>query len=333
MHAHRIDTFDYVKGIGIILVVYGHVARGVYNAGLPIDQGFYILLDSILYSFHMPLFFFVSGYFFPRSQEKRGAVELVRSKANTILYAYVVWSLIQGLIEFVLAPYTNGDVTLGQVFSLLWQPRAHFWFLYALFGIFLFSAVLYRKFTPAWTSLVLGLAVVLYLTGYSFVDIYLFNAFSQWFVYFALGASAACMLPRIDLRHPGWLALITMLFLMTQWGGVNGAVILGHAPVVRLALAIIGIGFVLLWGRQLAIWGWSWLAYLGRHSLEIYLIHILAGSGLRIVLQKMLDISDPAVHLVLGTLAGIVVPLLVAVSARNWRMGWLFLPPQRLRNA
>jgi fucose 4-O-acetylase-like acetyltransferase len=54
---------DYAKAIGIILVVYGHVARGIFNAGLVIDQALYELVDHVIYSFHMPLFFFCRGFF------------------------------------------------------------------------------------------------------------------------------------------------------------------------------------------------------------------------------------------------------------------------------
>ena len=50
---------DYAKAIGIILVVYGHVARGLYSAGIDIPYELYVLIDSIVYSFHMPLFFFL----------------------------------------------------------------------------------------------------------------------------------------------------------------------------------------------------------------------------------------------------------------------------------
>ncbi|MGD8271633.1 MAG: acyltransferase family protein [Desulfobacterales bacterium] len=46
----RIAWIDNVKAIGILLVVYGHTA------------GFGFLLEKFAYSFHMPLFFFVSGY-------------------------------------------------------------------------------------------------------------------------------------------------------------------------------------------------------------------------------------------------------------------------------
>ena len=48
---NRISYFDIAKGIGIILVMFAHVT-------LPIT------LEKFIYSFHVPLFFFLSGYFF-----------------------------------------------------------------------------------------------------------------------------------------------------------------------------------------------------------------------------------------------------------------------------
>jgi len=52
---------DYFKAIGIILVVYGHSARGLHAAHLPFDQDMFMAFDAAIYSFHMPLFFFISG--------------------------------------------------------------------------------------------------------------------------------------------------------------------------------------------------------------------------------------------------------------------------------
>lgn len=141
MSTERNAIFDYAKGIGIILVVYGHVVRGLMNAGLPMDKALHGLVDSIIYSFHMPLFFFLSGLFLLGSLAKRGWGGLVLSKVDTIFYPYIVWSLIQGLIEVALSGSTNGNVTLEQVFSLLWQPRAQFWFLYTLFAVFVVAGL------------------------------------------------------------------------------------------------------------------------------------------------------------------------------------------------
>lgn len=45
----RIANIDYVRAIAIILVVAGHVNFANYH------------IKALIYSFHMPLFFFVSG--------------------------------------------------------------------------------------------------------------------------------------------------------------------------------------------------------------------------------------------------------------------------------
>lgn len=49
--AKRIEYLDYAKGIGIILVVLGHI---LIKGNIKI----------YIYSFHMPLFFIISGYLF-----------------------------------------------------------------------------------------------------------------------------------------------------------------------------------------------------------------------------------------------------------------------------
>lgn len=49
--SNQIVSFDILKGGGILLVILGHIQ-------IP------YMLKTVIYSFHMPLFFFVSGCFF-----------------------------------------------------------------------------------------------------------------------------------------------------------------------------------------------------------------------------------------------------------------------------
>ena len=49
----RIEWIDIAKGIGIILVVIGHISQ-------------IKVLNDIIYSFHMPLFFIISWYLYKR---------------------------------------------------------------------------------------------------------------------------------------------------------------------------------------------------------------------------------------------------------------------------
>ncbi|BBR77056.1 hypothetical protein WP4S18C04_16420 [Klebsiella pneumoniae] len=36
-NANRNEWVDYAKGFGIVLVVYGHISRGLYNSGIISD--------------------------------------------------------------------------------------------------------------------------------------------------------------------------------------------------------------------------------------------------------------------------------------------------------
>ena len=75
----RLDWADVAKGIGILLMAVAHSA-------IPPDRwGIWI------YSFHMPLFFFLSGYFF--SLRPGGVADTIRHKAFPILMPYLSYSL------------------------------------------------------------------------------------------------------------------------------------------------------------------------------------------------------------------------------------------------
>ena len=51
---NRNENVSLAKGLGIILMVLGHTGFSYYGNGF-------------IYMFHMPLFFFLSGYFLKRS--------------------------------------------------------------------------------------------------------------------------------------------------------------------------------------------------------------------------------------------------------------------------
>ena len=163
---NRVKWVDYAKAIGMILVVYGHVSRGLYNAGIEVSVSFYSLCDSIIYSFHMPLFFFISGLFFTKSVSNRGPKEFIFSKIDTIFYPYVIWSLLQGAVEYFFSKYTNGEQSFTQILSVLWKPIDQFWFLYALFFIFIISIIMFfilPKVSKYFNIIFLVLSVMLYL--------------------------------------------------------------------------------------------------------------------------------------------------------------------------
>lgn len=127
----RNTFFDCTRGLGICLVVFGHVQRGLSDAHLlpanyPFEQ-----IDFTLYTFHMPLFFLLAGLYVWPALEK-GRMPFIRSKFVAIVVPYFVWSIIQGGVQVAMSHSTNHPLSLSDWPMLFYAPLGQFWFLYAL---------------------------------------------------------------------------------------------------------------------------------------------------------------------------------------------------------
>lgn len=320
---------DNAKGLGIILVVYGHVARGLAIAGLPTDPHLFRLVDSIIYSFHMPLFFFLSGLFFYSSLLRRGRAGLVLNKADSILYPYVVWSLLQGSIEVALSHYTNGNAAMGEVLSLAWHPRAQFWFLYALFLVFALCAIAYVRVRRRYFFPVMLVFAILYVTDRllpqnMILDYLLLNT-----VFFALGIWFNEVKAFFETRR-GWLApLFGAIFVVGQYlFHITFGFYYTEGGWPSLLLAVASIFFVVTLAMCLSNTTFGWLQFLGASSMTIYLMHILVSSGTRVIFQKILGIDSLGLHLLLGTSFGLLFPLAAQTMIRRYNWEALLQPPR-----
>src|SRR6267378_7264941 len=94
----RSNLVDIVKGIAILLVVYGHTAQGMVHRGWWPGPGA-SYSRTFIYSFHMPAFFFVAGLFVLGSARKRGGKGFALEKLKTILYPYVLFAIIGVALE------------------------------------------------------------------------------------------------------------------------------------------------------------------------------------------------------------------------------------------
>ncbi len=318
---------DYGKAIGIVLVVYGHVVRGLLSAGI-IKENIFLheLVDSVIYSFHMPLFFFLSGLFFWHSMNNRGAGGVFLSKIDTVFYPFVLWSLLQGSIEALLSNYTNGDVSLARVFSLLWAPRAQFWFLYALFLIFTLSVLVYRRSSMFLPLLLAG--ALIYIFQRSGPNFFIFNFIAQNFVFFAFGVWFNSIREHIESRAGIVAAFSGLAFVALEYG-FHGVLDMRYQErgAISLLVALTAILFVVSGCMVLARRPLGWVLTLGALSMPIYLMHILAGSGIRVVLSKFLGIDGVGLHIVAGCVVGLVLPVLAAKILEAMGIKWLYEAP------
>ncbi len=122
----RIEYLDIAKGVGILLVIIGHVEL----VAAPVRQ--YIA------SFHMPLFFLISGMLLWYKKEEQKEMEsFVRKKGKSIMLPYVIFSMAYLFIECARMA-VKGSTGWGAIFRQLYQTFclqgiSVLWFLPALF--------------------------------------------------------------------------------------------------------------------------------------------------------------------------------------------------------
>lgn len=319
---------DYVKAIGIILVVYGHVAGGVFASGMIEDVKLFWLVDSIVYSFHMPLFFCLSGLFFRQSLDRRGAKNVLFNKLDTIIYPYIVWSLLQGFTEVYLSSYTNGNTTSSEVLSLLWHPRAQFWFLYALLVVFVFAVLVFSKISSKYTLVIfLGAAALYVFQGYLSKDYHL-TYLSGNFVFFVFGMLMNKLLSRGLLLPRTFLLLSFVSFVFAQYVFHFSCGFTYHNKgLFSLCVALLSIMFIIVLSMILAQRSFKWLMKIGESSMEIYLMHMLVIGGCRLVLVKVFNIRSVSLHVFIGCAMCVLLPVVTTVLVRRYKVPFVFSMP------
>ncbi|HLG79973.1 MAG TPA: acyltransferase [Bradyrhizobium sp.] len=298
----RTMWIDFARGIGIILVVYGHVLGGLVGARVFPDGPLAQWMDYTLYTFHMPLFFFLAGLNVQRSL-RRGAQSFLAGKAWTIAYPYVLWSLVQGGTTMLLARDANIPILPSDLAAIWYRPIAQFWFLYALIICHVAAALIpSRRMMIALAAVAFAVFLLLHLGPGLPLTLHHF----PFYVAGVYGARAAAA-----WRRSGWpvLALTVLTF---AGAAVLGGNLSGMNPngLASLPASVLGIGATVMLCKMLDETRHGWLALLGVASMTIYVLHILTGSGIRIIMLKLHLPPEPLVYLLVGTAAGVILPLL-----------------------
>ncbi|MFY9201664.1 MAG: acyltransferase family protein [Methanosarcina flavescens] len=94
----RLRWIDALKGIGIILVVFAHHK-------LP------VALDTYIFSFHMPLFFFISGLLFDFWKYASSAANFVKKRFRSLIVPYFGFALLTCLFYLLLDTWYQPGIT------------------------------------------------------------------------------------------------------------------------------------------------------------------------------------------------------------------------------
>ena len=307
------DIFvDRLKGYACFLVVFGHVIMGIRVAGVDIP-GFFHGVEDFVWSFHVALFLFLSGYVYKitgewKSQKTKSG--FIKHKALNLGVPYVVFSALYILINS-LSGSANTQNSLNDILMIWKTPVAQYWFLYALFFLFVVWTV-FSDTMKNW-QITLFMVVFGYASPFFGVSMGCFDVV----VYSALAFGLGTAIPDISgfkSLKPIIKALVIVMHLIfgvtTVIAGVTGY------PVIKELLIVFGIFasilFISLIGELKLVS--KFLEFMNKYSFQTYLLHTIFTAGIRIALLKV-GIENWIVHVVLGLVLGIAVPVICAKIA------------------
>lgn len=327
---HRLDV---ARGTAIIAIVVVHVVRGLNSADL-VDVAVKEAVDRSVGLWCLTVFAFVGGTFIPRAVEKRTMPSYVQDRVLRLLAVYLLWTVMQGSIQLLAGNSVNTDKAFIQVLQV-WRPDGHLWYLPFVMLVTLVFVPM-RPWLPRRSPYVLTGAAAVSLIWWGFDGGYVGTQGLGLVVFFVAGmvAGTAPVQEALD-RVPVPLATVISLTVLAATAVIcvrTDAILPTYywfqATPARIAigvvLAVAASAAILLFGQ--AARSVSILAMCGRHSLDIYLAHIILASGTRIVLVK-LGVEQLWVIVTLCLLAGVVGSLMMSAACRRFHVGWIFDGP------
>ncbi|MBA8759392.1 acyltransferase family protein [Staphylococcus schleiferi subsp. coagulans] len=263
--------FDNARAGLIFLVVLGHLIRPYVDTHIAINA-----LYLLIYSFHMPAFLFISGYF-ANNVGKSGYIEKVGKK---LLGPYLIFFAFFSIYYFITGK--NSELDLDP-----FEPVFALWFLLTLF-FFNVIIVIVRQFKPKY---VLPIAIIVSLLAGFSSNVGDYLSWSRTLVFFPIFYVGYLL--NIEFSHfvkmkrfiPISILVLVGFFVIyivhpidadwllasTPYKHVDGMHLL-MSPLKRLSLY--GIIFVTMFSFfNLVPRHHHWYTYIGSRTMYVYLLH------------------------------------------------------------
>ncbi|MHC8285301.1 acyltransferase family protein [Pseudomonas sp. XS1P51] len=300
-----------LRGLACLLLVLYHVI-GPLGGGLKIDLGspYRVLADSMVYV-RMPLFTFISGYIYSIYKIRGNdfsayVVGKVRRLIVPLFFVGIPFSVLQ-----VVGPGVNKDLGLTDALLSFYVPVNHFWFLQAVFIIFMFVGFLqWRGLLQTATRLYLLFlfsAIVFLLPSFP-VDAFGINGAIYLLPFFVTGMICHEKVSAIkqSLKVIGPVVFVLISVALLYIAAVDRELIVDRRSLVGLLVGCISC--VALLSSDMRSKSLIWL---GGHSYAIFLFHVLFAASSRFALGR-LGVTDESVLIGGGVLCGLLGPVVLS---------------------
>lgn len=327
----RIDYIDIFRGFGIILMVMGHIGYGK-------------AFDLFIHAFHMPMFFWISGYLFSyKAKEEISFTELLKKKAKSLLLPYVIFGVSHYFLYIVkrFLVHDSFDISpLIHLFSVNTDGLAicrALWFLTSLF----FTDILFFLIHKYVLNGILKTIVV--------IVVALIGNYTRMIFPFTLPFALGPSFVGVGLYYIGYLfkkyqknriisALMNLSWLHTLFGGVITTILIfvngyinmrtEHYSIVlifwvnALLSIIVGVNFskLIYVYIQNRFWG-NWLKSIGENSI----VYVCLNQIVIALLRKVICIIVPFQYVssVLILFTTLLTLYVISIIFKNTKLNWI----------
>lgn len=281
----RYDEFDLMKGMGIILVYLGH-SFNIY--GVPGNE-FFSYLYRTTYSFHMHLFFFISGFLLNTKQEI-SLKKFYAGKIKRLLIPYLFINFIDGTLRTLFPNLVNSS--FEGIKEVLFYGTKISWFVYSLLIIFIIFPFIEKYILRKDKYYLFGIfLLVINISGITEkIKIFSLSAVSFYSIYFYLGyILKPYYKEKISLKitEKKYFILLGIIFLVFSYKYffIN--------TFTKILFALLGIIFVLNISKRLKKESkiYNFLEFCGKNSLIFYLIEGFITVVYRVILIRTIPLE------------------------------------------
>lgn len=278
---HRNTLLDTIKGMAIILVIFGHCIQ--YGGGQYTNYWDNFIF-KLIYSFHMPIFIMVSGYLYYHSLKKYSGKELFKRKIISICIPIFTFSIIYFLLKVFI---DNIDISTIGLFikHFIYTFITNLWFLWALLYCFVIVKIVNRFFKD--NIFVYCLICILSMFMPNVLNLHLYNYLLPFFIvgYYVNKYNICQKLGKLSKKML-WLILIIIIILyitllafynydsyiyISKYSILLNGISFEHLiiNIYRFAIGIFGCYIFANLARLLK--NIKLISYLGTKSLSIYM--------------------------------------------------------------
>ena len=313
---------DNVKVIACALVVLGHFFQSMTKANIVPENGLYMWFNQTIYYFHVPLFFICSGYLYQKLSKVNDVhswARNLRKKAVCLGIPYFTFSLATWILKTVFSGSTNNQI--GGLFDTLFlHPASPYWYLYALFFIFLITPTFGSKTMAAAGLFISGCLKVLDIVGVHGIRAITYILSKE--IWFVIGMCFCVWNVQAQIKKfiaiAAGMVFLALSMLVYEYNLQNAWIGFGMGVLACFSVVVLAFSTA---ERQSVTFG-----FFAKYTMPIFLMHTLFAASFRAILLK-LGVRNAAMHISLGILIGFAGPIIAAAGMKKSKWLEFFLYP------